>query len=323
MKAHSRWLFLALGGAALTEFMLLRFVLRMGPELPTGAAVEDALSAAYRAGLWTLNLAGMLCVLGLGAMVLDAVRERRQGSLAQAAVLTAATVFVLAAWAYAATGGSQAMLMAQVLGVPAAMVVCFMSVPMPAWQRAWMSLFTVAYVAAGLQFATRSAGAGEATAWLLTVAESAAVAAALSSPLVFNKLRRPSETATARGLHSLAVAAATGAALFYTAFALFEPTIAKYFVMWDSGFASATPWPVQAVAIWALVYAVTSALPRQAAVGLLLVALAGIRLEYTYFSLLALTGFALLTASARDFATAVPALARRSLQPEGNPVSAG
>jgi hypothetical protein len=144
---------------------------------------------------------------------------------------------------------------------------------------------------AGLHFAARTANAGGAAAWMLTLAEVGAVAAAISAPFALSARGNPFAPLTRA--RKFAIVAATGAALFYTAFAYFEPTIAKFFVMWDSGFASSVPWTAQAIAIWTLVYAIISALPRPAAVGLLLIALAGVRLEYTYFSLLALAGFAL------------------------------
>jgi hypothetical protein len=291
MGRHTRILSLALAGAALAEFLLLRFILRMGPELPTGGAVEDAVSLAYRAGVWSLNFAGMLAVAVLGMTVFESLREQRLRALVAAMVIVASGTLILAVWAGAVSGGSEAMLLAQTTGVPAAMLCVFLAVRRQGWRGALLLLVLAAYASAGLHFATRTAGAGNATAWLLTIAETAAVLSALLVPFALS-------AGTVSPVHRrLAVAAATGAALFYMAFAFFEPTIAGFFVMWGSGFASSVPWPVQAVALWAIVYAVVSGLPGTAAIGFLLVALAGIRLEYTYFSLLALAGFTLLALS--------------------------
>ena len=291
MNGHARiWVF-ALGAIALGEFLLLRFVLRMGPELPTGPAVEDAFSLAYKAGLWSLNLAGMLSLLVLGVVIYGTIKQRSPRFFIAGAALALAAALVLGGWAHAIRGGSQAMLLAQTIGVPIAMFAVFAAAPLRALRRAWLLAFPAVYMLAGLHFAARTANAGGVVAWTLTLAEVAAVCAAISAPFALSARGNPFAPFTRA--RKFAIVAATGAALFYAAFAYFEPTIAKFFVLWDSGFASSVPWPAQAVAIWALIYAVVAALPRPVGVGLLLIALAGIRLEYTYFSLLALAGFAL------------------------------
>lgn len=307
MNGHAKIWVIALGAVALGEFLLLRFVLRMGPELPTGPAVEGAVSLAYKAGLWSLNLAGMLSLLVLGVVIRGTIKQQTGRMFIAGAALALATALVLGGWGHAIWGGSQAMLLAQTIGVPLAMLAVFAAAPWREARRAWLFAFPVVYMLAGLHFAARTANAGGAAAWMLTVAELVAVGAAVSAPFALSARGNPFAPFTVA--RKLAIVAATGAALFYTAFAYFEPTIAKFFVLWDSGFASSVPWPAQAVAIWALIYAVVAALPRPAAVGLLVIALAGVRLEYTYFSLLALAGFALAALSdsfvARSSSTAL------------------
>lgn len=290
MSALLRPLAVALATMALAEFVLLRVLLRMGPLLPAGETVTGILSWAYRAGLWSLNLAGVLAVATLALLALNAARERRLAAVASGAAAAAAALLLLAGWALAlAGGGSGAVLVTQVVGLPAALALATVASGWRGWRRGWLWLVYGVYLAASAHYLARLAGAAEGTGTSLALAEALAAAAALSAPWALGV-----------GWQPRAAALAALAAVLYTGFMLSQPSIAAFFAIWDMGFGSAIPGALRGLALAGLAYAVVAGLARPglrlAALGLGLVTLGGLRLDYTYFGLLAAAGFLLLAA---------------------------
>ncbi len=283
---------LALAAAAVAEFSLLRVLLRMGPELPEGAAVDAGLRWVYRVGLWSLNLAGALGLVVVASLVVTGARARLPGRLATAVAGSGAVFLIVFAWFYARLAGDTdaTMLAAQVLGLSLAFGAVWFATLWRGWKKAWLAAICAAYLAGATNYLARLAAASDATSISLAAGEAFAVAAALAAPW-------------ALGARWDWRAAAAGAvvAMLYMGFAVAHPAIARFFVIWDSGFGSAAPPALQAAAMAALVYTVTALLLRRerllAVAGLTLVALGGLKLDYTYYSLLAVAGFVLLAAS--------------------------
>ncbi|MBI3952990.1 MAG: hypothetical protein HY330_00585 [Chloroflexi bacterium] len=305
---------LALAAAALAEFILLRVLLRLGPVLPSGDAITGALGWAYQAGLWSLNLAGVLAVALLGLLALGALRERRLGRVAVGGAAAGAAALLLAGWALSLAGGGGPGLpglLAQAVGLPAALALAAIGSPWRGWRRGWLWLVYGAYLAASAHFLARLAGAAGGTGATLTIAEALAVAAALAAPLALRAGWQP-RAALVAGL----------VAVLYAGFALAQPSIARFFVIWDFGFGGALGPALHSLALAGLVYAVAAALSTPAlrlpALGLWVVALGGLRLDYTYFGLLAAAGFVLLAAGPRppeeELAAPRPARAERLAQ---------
>jgi hypothetical protein len=204
-----------------------------------------------------------------------------------------ATSLALIASTWAASrsgyGDGLGLLAAQVGGAAAVGAVITIAAPWRGWRRVWLAGISATYVAAATHYLLRIAGAAGGTDVSLALAEAGAVAVALASPW-----------ALSAGWSRTAAIAGGAVALLYTGFSVAHPDIAKYFVIWDSGFGSWAPAGIHAVALFALTYAVVSGLKRRetvlAATGLLLVALGSVKLDYTYYSLIAMSGFLLLAA---------------------------
>jgi hypothetical protein len=155
------------------------------------------------------------------------------------------------------------------------------------WRRGWLWLVFGTYLAASAHYMARLAGMAASTSATLALAEALAFGAAALAPLALWAGWRPR-----------AALLAALAALLYAGFSLAQPSIATFFVIWDLGLGSILPPALHSVALAALVYAVATAVTqpslRLPALGLGLVALGGLRLDYTYYSLLAAAGFLLL-----------------------------
>ncbi len=278
---------------ALTEFALVRVVLRTGPILPEQAFVTGLLSWVWRIGMWSLNVA----VLAGGALLVALVveREQTQSRLLNATAALAGVVILskfLAPLVAPATDTAVAMfaLSALHLSIP---VLAFLALRHSYSAYPPLLLLVFAYGAASYHFAGRAA-------LLALVLPGGNAAFALAEALV---LLLPVTLLYAGRLrwHVPAAGLATGLSMLYGGMALAKPKIASAIVMWDIGLSSYLPAVVYVAAVWLLVYTVVLLLSREATqlagVGLALLALGGLRFDYAYFSLLSLSGLLLVVMS--------------------------
>jgi len=296
--------------AALLEFLLLRFVVRMGPALPSGEAVTTLLSWASNAGLLFLNVSVTAGLALLAVLLVALPREDRRVS---AAPLWAAAALALGVFVARLAGphvselalGPVFILSLNAVSVLTVLLIAFGAVVV---RRGLLPLTVlgVAYCAALLHYAAAIAPLVGGPAWgrgtSLAVAEALLL---LTGPAVLWTLR-PS-------WRPRAALAATAIAVTYLALATARPWIASALVIWDFGFSSYLPSFVYALGLGTLVYAVL-ALARDgrrgalASMGLALVALGGLRLDYVHYSVLAVVGMLLLalaTAESRQSGRAV------------------
>ncbi|MBI2966025.1 MAG: hypothetical protein HYY34_07465, partial [Chloroflexi bacterium] len=197
-----------------------------------------------------------------------------------------AAVIVLGGWVLSMVGhASTTGLIAQALAIAAAMVVMAITARWQGWRRWWLLCVTAAYIAASAHFLARFAGSAAGMSGALLIAEVTALSAAALTPFVWRVGSRPRVAALAFGV-----------AILWAGFAASQPHIARFLVIWDLGLSSPLPLWAFAIALAGLVYGVVGGRSRPAAVGFAVVALAGLRLDNTYFALLSLAGFAVLTA---------------------------
>lgn len=116
-------------------------------------------------------------------------------------------------------------------------------------------------------------------------AEALAVAAGAAAPLLYRPPWQP---------RLAAVAAMIAGGFFALAWA--RPWILATMVMWNTGFSLWLPYSLYAVALGLYVYTVLALLgqgheARRAAYGLLLLALGGLKLDYSPYALMALIGY--------------------------------
>jgi hypothetical protein len=272
--------------AALAEFMLVRVALRLGPAFPAGRLIDAGFDATYWLGLWALNFAGILAVVVLFILAVPGLRVARARLSPGIATACMAAVIVLGGWVLSMAGRASTIgLIVQVVVMAAAIVVMAIAAGWQGWRRWWLLGVSAAYVAASAHFLTRFAGAAAGSSGALLIAEVTALSAAALTPLVWRVGWRP----------HLAVVAIVVAVL-WAGFAASQPHIARFFVIWDLGLSSPLPAWAFAIALAGLVYGVVCARSQPAALGFAVVALAGLRFDNTYFALLSLAGFAILTA---------------------------
>jgi hypothetical protein len=101
---------------------------------------------------------------------------------------------------------------------------------------------------------------------------------------------------------------ATVVAILFSGMTMSMPSITPFILIWDFGFTSFMPIPVYLVATWVTVYTIVALLSDKrlttAGIGMALIAIAGLRLDYSYFALLAMVG-TLLIASTSELAKEV------------------
>ncbi|MDP3063290.1 MAG: hypothetical protein Q8O40_08795 [Chloroflexota bacterium] len=312
-------------GAALLEFLFLRFVLRLGPVLPSGDTVTTVLSWVGQAGLLFLNVS---VIAGLALLALVLVVLPRESRRASAAPLWAAAALALGVSVVRLAGPYVSDLTRDpgfliALNAVSMLTVLLIAASGLTTRRGLLPLtvLTVTYGAALLHYTAGIAPAVGAPGWgrgtSLALAEALLL---LMGPAVLWTLR-PSWRPRA------ALAAAAIAAI-YLALATVRPWIASALAIWDFGFTSFLPAYIYALALWALVYAVL-ALAREgqrgalASTALALVALGGLRLDYAHYSILALVGMLLLAVAlteSRQTRRSVAGLGARTPWPSTSPV---
>jgi hypothetical protein len=274
--------------AAVVEFLALRLLIRMGPMLPEAARGDGA--AAVTQGLIVLGTVaqnfGLLLALGL--LLLLACRTSQSSlrlSLAAAVVLAVAHLLAGPAappWLYAAF----------LLAVVTVMAAALWAVDCPCRRPAWLALFGATYL---LVLYPTLSGTLALQLPLVPLAHTLAeTGAVLAACLALPALRPRFEW---RALLPAMVAAGLLAGMWFSVSWL-PPTL----MIWTVAFTGFLPAPVYIVALGLFVYTLCASILNaggRTAVpavvpGLALIALGGLRWDFSYYVLLGLLGLLLL-----------------------------
>lgn len=277
--------------AALVETALLRFLLRLGPLLSPTPAVRAWGQVGMVAGTAALNLAYLLSTVALlreswraarglrrrqrlagglllGAMALglagDAANLTGLGTLPMPALLAfqALALAALVAWAACAAGSASRQALLWVICAAYGVAALSVMRPLTLGLLPWSAGANVSAVAEGL----------------------AVVGALLTLPL-----GRPEVSLRAAVVATLGV-------LLLAGMALGRSWLPAAFAVWNFGFTLFLPFWLYAVALWFYVYTAAACWAsgksgdRRMALGLILVALGGLRPDYSYMQRLALLG---------------------------------
>lgn len=283
--------------SALAEFVLLRVVMRLGPVLPPGDAATAAMSWVFRFGVAALNLAAILVVPTLGILSYKAFkREGLPGAWPMgAAAGLAAAVMLLGSVQAVLLRGSGPPALPFIVSIVSLVVA---SLPLASAGIRGLALLPIgaalaAYGAAHYHYMSRSGAALGIALPRGTGAFAAAEGLALTvAPLALFAFRP--------GLRVGAAAAATAVTALAGGFYWSSPWMASALAIFDVAFTLYLPIYLYFAALWTAIYAVISlfAQPgaRLAAIGLALMSLSGLKLDYLNYSLQGLTGFLLLAA---------------------------
>lgn len=271
--------------SALVEFLLLRFFLRLGPILPSGPAMEPVYRFVELAGVTMLNLA-MLATAGL-VIIIIAEQAQQPGSRGLAGVLAMALAVNLGLGVLQAAAPSAWGAIVHALVMVLSTLLIAAKIRQLSRGKLTLCLMAGGQVLAlwfvltqGLRGAGLDVPGGTAP---LVLAEIAAVAAALLMPWS----TRPQLT-----WRDAAIGTAFGLTILAGVFT--RPWTIATLTMWTVSFSLVLAGPVYAVGL-GIFTASLLALQREVAArpmaaGPLLVALAGLKLDFTYFSLLGLVG---------------------------------
>lgn len=288
MSALAPTLLRVVVGAAVAEFLLLRVFLRLGPFLPA----EETLLPLYRAvetlGLAAMNLA-MLAGAGLLAAYASALTWRRPADALLGVLLLAALLGNLGLGVLLGVAALPAAVAAQ--AATTLLAVLALGLGGFVWRpgRPALALVSLAQAAALYHVLAPAANAlglalpsGVAPAF---TAEALAVGAALALPWgLGGALRR----------RHVIVGLALGLVLFIAS--VVRPWTVATIAMWTIAFTLFLPGALYAAALAAgtsaalALWASPSEGARRAAAGVLLIALAGLRLDFSYCALLGLVG---------------------------------
>lgn len=277
--------------AALAEFLCLRLVLRFGQALPPSEELGRVFTGVAQAGLLALNLAVLLGIFVLTGVARERLGQPRLINRMSGALLLAAGVGSAAM----AFGVSAPPLVQATPVLSLAAIAASLAAIGAAWRTVWpwSGLALAAYVLLTVHFA----GQGPSATLPSSVAayfggEILATAAALA--LV--PLLRPAWS------WRRAVAVSVPAAALAVGLWVRPWTVASLSV-WTLGFTVVLPGPIYAVALAGYLYALASLFrgnptERRFALALAFVGLAGLKLDFSYFTLLALIGVGLLPTTA-------------------------
>lgn len=286
MSPFVRPLLALLVGAALTEFLLFRVFLRLGPVLPTGEAASPVYRLIETIGMTALNLLVVASVALLATAVVQL--RRRPGSVLLAGILATVVAVKLSAWlvrdpaAWFTVG--QAIVM-----IGAIVAVAWTARRLP-HGKLTLGLMAAAQVLA-LSYVLRQSLSGfgievpGGTAPLV-LAEALAVGAAIA--LAWSVRERPTWRQVLAG--------GTVAVLFLV-FDSVRPSTISTLSIWTVAFSLYLPSPVYALGLGVFVARVLALRSRPAttplAIGLVLVAIAGLKADLSYVPLLWLLGLAI------------------------------
>lgn len=300
-------------GAALAEAFALRVVLRLGQALPDRPELGSLFGAVADAGVIAQNLATIAGTFTLVAVAVHQLAQPYTATRATGALLLAATVWVTLAASGSGSGISWSAAHLLAFAAMSAAVINTASPPLRGGRR-WLALPLAAYAALAYHYgAPAAADFGlplPLAAESYFLAEGAAVAAALTLPFAVRpRLSRRS-----------LIAIALLPAVIMLALLVRPWTVASLSV-WTFGFTLFLPAPVYPLALASLLASIVALVrrgqsERTLAIGLAFMALGGLKLDYSYFLLLALIAVSYLSTAG----TAMPASAEQpALQGADNP----
>lgn len=280
------------------EFLFLRVIPRLGPVLPTGDTTAALLLAASHAGLTALNAAVLLTLATLLLFAAGAGASPAPAAFRLAALLAAGA-------GLAGLGGGKWAPAA--LGPFLFLAVALTSVTVMALARTCtggrgrttlpLTVTLAAYLAAYYYFLARTASAFGLSPGKAATAAAVAEALFLAVAPLATLAVRPSWNRQA----FTAAAAVTGVLIALQV--KVGPWLLSTLAMWNFGLSAFLPLTAYVAAAGLYVYAVLALLAQRAtaplAIGLGLVAFAGLKLDYTYFNLLGTLGFLLMATAYR------------------------
>ncbi len=271
-------------GAALAELLLLRFALRMGPMLRGNEEYAELFRRVQGLGVVALNLAMLSGMVLLALMAIGWLGERRS----PAYMAAVATLAIAGAMAAAVVGGATVGT-AWTSGIStAALATAWMAQVAHGRFRLLPTLALVTYAVLAVSYVGQAVMVLEAApgfAWMFFLGEGLAVLFALCTA--------PAEWP---GWQPRAAALALAAVALFSGLVAFQRPVASAMAMWNFSFSLFLPLPLYAAALGSYAYAVLGlwsrgGAGRHKALGLLLIALGGLKLDYTYYQLLAVVGF--------------------------------
>jgi hypothetical protein len=284
----SRWVVVA----ALAEFLTLRVLIRMGPMLPQRPEVVQAAEAVVFLGTVALNAAAILSLLGLLLVAGLTSSVALRGLLVAGVALSLARVVVR---------GQDLVFLLHSGVTLAAMSAAVLILTGARGRRILLGILLAIYAALAYpMLATAAARLGwrwPESSGLFFVAEGLAVGV----PLLVYLAYRP-------GGHRGAALAALAAAICFGAAQLARPWLVWTLAQWTVGFTGFLPRWLYLPALLLFAYTALSLrhTHRLWTWGLILVALGGLRWDYTYLGGLSLFGFLLLAVSWEDLAPGDP-----------------
>lgn len=272
--------------ALVAEVLLLRIALRLGPVLPAQASVTPLFAGVEWLGVVALNVAVLAGCLLIGLAALAAVRAGPGGALLAFALVGAIVVGLgLPTLVDVLPDGMAGIVHGTVFGT--AILLTVLGAAQPVRLRAVLALAGLAQILALAQAVTQAVGPLGGADTLggrpSVLAETVAVAAALALPWLCRV--RPRRGELALGLAAGLPVAVAGAAqpwglatvaIWTMAFTLFLPSI-----LYGAALASVV---VTVLALWRVPGG------RELAAGLVLIWLAGLKLDVSAFALVALAG---------------------------------
>ena len=278
--------------AVLMEFLVMRVLLRIGPLLPENALWDTVFGWLQTIGLGAINL---VVVVTISLLVWEGVQARRAGEGRQSFAVTLCmfTAMVLTILSVVDMGSTS--LLASALGIGAsATALLTLPVQDPRKQLFQGLLALIMLALTGYYGVKGAAGLGmhfPDSAAVYFLLEWLAVAAGLAVPFVFHPGWLPKTAAMA------ALVAILWATLFWL-----RPWTLATLVMWNTGFSLWLPSPFYAVGLGCFLYTMAGLAQggppeKRAALGLLLLGAAGLKLDYSPYALMALLGCFLLATS--------------------------
>lgn len=281
------WLLVA---SVLVEYVTMRVLLRIGPLLPDDPGWDNIFRLLQTAGLGALNL---IIVSATGVLLWESAQSVRRGDARRAVAAMVSTFAAMLILLFSLLGMSATSMLVGSLTLSVSIAVLFALSLRNRRERTFQLLLLLIFLGLTSYYAAKGAtGLGSrfpdsAAAYFLV--EMLAVVAGLAVPLVF----RPGWHVKSAAL-SLLLTALWAAAMWA------RPWTLATLVMWNTGFSLWLPPPLYAVALGIFVYTVLALAQRGAseqgtAMGLLLIAAAGLKLDYTPYALMALLGYFLIT----------------------------
>ncbi|GEM_PF-6379908 len=281
------WLLVA---SVLVEFVTMRVLLRIGPLLPDEPAWDNIFRLLQTTGLGALNL---IIISVMGILLWESAQSVRKGAARRAVAVITSAFAAMLLMLFSLLGMSATSLLVGSLALSVSITVLFALSVGNRRERAFQFLLLLIFLGLTSYYAAKGAtGLGirfpdSAAAYFFV--ETLAVVAGLAVPLVF----RP-------GRHVKTAALSLLLAALWAAFMWARPWTLATLVMWNTGFSLWLPPPLYAVALGFFVYTVLAlaqggASAQGTAIGLLLIAAAGLKLDYTPYALMALLGYFLIT----------------------------